>query len=172
MVTGLKQMKQEQVWHQIKNTTVGSEFVEQMCFPLPNLLLRIQPLLRSLAEQMHFMLRPLSFEFLWTSWASLGDPSCACCGCRQMGLGCPESFFGNLQRSVFVLFGTKTWPGNAGFDIVPCHWSIQRTMRAASWRIKLNCLCPGPIPLPNFQWRIACSHDTFLIWCEQHRTTS
>jgi len=32
MVTGLKQMKQEQVWHQIENTAAGLEFMEQMCF--------------------------------------------------------------------------------------------------------------------------------------------
>jgi len=32
MVTGLKQMKQEQVWRQIKNAAVGLEFIEQMCF--------------------------------------------------------------------------------------------------------------------------------------------
>ena len=31
MVTGPKQMKQGQVWHQVKNTTVGLEFMEQMC---------------------------------------------------------------------------------------------------------------------------------------------
>jgi len=62
MVTGPKQMKQGQVWHQVKKTTAGLEFVEQMCFgtvsqknkkstPPPDLLLRIQPLLCSLAEQ-------------------------------------------------------------------------------------------------------------------------
>jgi len=32
MVTDLKQMKQEQLWHQIKNTSVGLDFMEQMCF--------------------------------------------------------------------------------------------------------------------------------------------
>ena len=32
MVTGPTQTKQGQVWHQVKKTTVGLEFMEQMCF--------------------------------------------------------------------------------------------------------------------------------------------
>jgi len=63
LVTGSKQMKQEQVWHQVKNITAGFEFMEQMCFgtvsqkkqkstPPPNFLLRIQPLLRSFGGAM------------------------------------------------------------------------------------------------------------------------
>jgi len=32
MVRVQKGMKQEQVWHQVKNTTSGSELIEQLCF--------------------------------------------------------------------------------------------------------------------------------------------